>query len=63
LLKVTFLFIFSFREVDEFVEFGHKISYSTAIPLTLKADLAKNLHAIWPGEQFKVCSFFLKHFD
>jgi len=34
------------------------MSYYT---LHIKSCFSINLHVIWPGEQFKVGSFFLKH--
>jgi len=34
------------------------MSYYT---LHIKKGFSKNLHVVWPGEQFKVGPFFLKH--
>jgi len=45
-------------EANEFVEVGHKMSYYT---IYNKICFSKNLHIIWPGEQFKVGPFFLKY--
>jgi len=54
MLKVTFFL----REVDGLVEVWHKMSYYTPY---IKSCFSKILHVIWPGEQFNVGPFFLKH--
>jgi len=41
-----------------FLEVGHKMPYYT---LYIKSGFSKNLHVIWPEEQFKISPFFLKH--
>jgi len=54
--------VFFFGEAVGFVEGGYKISYYTDT-LHIKSGFNKNLHVIWPGEQFKAGPSFLKHPD
>jgi len=58
MLKVNFFEGRRGREADGFIEVEHKMSYYTP---HVKSCFSKNLHVIWPGELFKVGSFFLKH--
>jgi len=50
--------MFKANAFNGFVEVGHKMSYYT---LHIKSYFSKNLHVIWPGQQFKADLFFLKH--